>query len=139
MGILDFIPLIGKVVDRVLPDPAQQAEAKLKVMELAQTGELEQLHADTNLALGQLDVDKVEAASPNVFVSGWRPYIGWICGTSLAYAGLIEPISRFLAQVVFHYMGAFPVLDTTITLQVLLGLLGLGTLRTYEKKNGVAS
>lgn len=136
---LNAIPaLIGKVIDRVIPDPVAATEAKLKVATLAQNGELEQLHAETQLAQGQIDVNKVEAANSNVFVSGWRPYIGWICGTSLAYAGIIEPLSRFLAQVVFHYMGAFPIVDTTVTLQVLLGLLGLGGLRTYEKFKGVA-
>lgn len=131
--------LIGKVLDRVIPDPIAAADAKLKVAALAQNGELEQLHADTQLAQGQLDVDKIEAASSNVFVSGWRPFIGWICGVSLAYVGLIEPIGRFVAQVIFHYAGVFPIIDTNLTMQVLLGMLGLGALRSYDKKNGVAS
>jgi hypothetical protein len=138
--LLDAIPaLIGKVIDRVIPDPVQQAEVKLKVAELAQNGELEQLHADVQLAQGQMDINKIEAANTNLFVSGWRPFIGWVCGSAFAYAAIIEPLSRFLAQVLFHYMGAFPVIDTTLTLQVLLGILGLGAYRTYEKKQGVAS
>lgn len=140
LALLEALPeLIGKIIDRVIPDPVQQADAKLKVAELAENGELEQLKAEVTLATGQMDINKVEAASTNVFVSGWRPFIGWICGASLAYVGLIEPLSRFLAQVLFHYVGGFPVVDTTVTMQVLLGMLGLGTLRTYEKKNGVAS
>lgn len=141
MALFDLtaIPaLIGKVIDRVIPDPVQQAEIKLKVASLAQSGELEQLHAETQLAQGQIDVNKIEAANSNVFVSGWRPFIGWICGLSLAYSGIIEPLSRFSAQVLFHYAGAFPIVDTTVTLQVLLGLLGLGGLRTFEKFKGVA-
>lgn len=137
-ALLDLVPLLGKLLDRVLPDPQMAADAKLKMMEMAQNGELEQMHAEANLAQGQIDVDKIEAGNSNIFVSGWRPFIGWICGVSLAYAGLIEPFSRFLAQVIFHYVGAFPVVDTTVTLQVLLGLLGLGGLRTFEKINGVA-
>jgi hypothetical protein len=140
LAILDAIPaLISKVIDRVIPDPVQQAEAKLKVAELAQNGELEQLHAEVQLATGQMDINKVEAASSSTFVSGWRPFIGWICGAALAYVGLVEPLARFIAQVAFHYNGAFPIIDTNLTMQVLLGMLGLGTLRTYEKKNGVAS
>jgi hypothetical protein len=130
--------LIGKVIDRVIPDPVQAAEMKLKVATLEQNGELAQLTAETDLAKGQIDVNKVEAASSSTFVSGWRPYVGWVCGTALAYAGLIEPIARFIAQVIFHYVGAFPVLDTEITLQVLLGLLGLGAMRSYDKKRGTA-
>lgn len=139
MALLDIVPLVGKIIDRIFPDPQVAADAKFKLVELAQSGELEQLHADTQLASGQIDVNKVEAASSSTFVAGWRPFIGWICGVSLAYAGIIEPLSRFLAQVVFHYVGAFPVIDTTLTLQVLLGMLGLGGLRTYEKFKGVAS
>src|SRR5438067_7973726 len=104
--------LIGKVVDRVIPDPVAAAEAKLKVATLAQNGELEQLHAETQLAQGQIDVNKIEAGNDDRFVSGWRPYVGWVCGTSLAYAAIIEPFARFLAQVVFKYVGAFPIVDT---------------------------
>lgn len=142
MGLIDvsaITDLIGKVIDRVIPDPAAQAEAKLKVATLAQNGELEQLHADTQLAVSQIDVDKVEAANTNVFVSGWRPYVGWVCGTALAYAAIFDPLLRFVAEVGFGYKGAFPTIDTTITMQVLFGLLGLGAMRSYEKKNGVAS
>lgn len=142
MGLIDMsaiTDLIGKVIDRVIPDPAVQADAKLKVAQLAQNGELAQLNSDTQLATSQIDVDKVEAANPRIFVSGWRPYIGWVCGTAFAYAAIIDPIMRFVAQVVFKYVGAFPVIDTTITMQVLFGLLGLGALRSYDKKNGVAS
>jgi hypothetical protein len=141
MAILDGLikpvsDLIGKVIDRVIPDPVAAAEMKYKVAVLEQNGELAELTAETSLAQGQIDVNKIEAANSNTFVSGWRPFIGWVCGASLAYAAIIEPVSRFLAQVVFHYIGAFPVVDTTITLQVLLGLLGLGGLRTYEKVKG---
>lgn len=134
-GIAD---LIGKVIDRVIPDPIAQAEAKLKVATLAQNGELEQLHADTQLASGQLDINKIEAGSSSLFVSGWRPFVGWVCATALAYSAIVEPILRFTSTVIFHYTGAFPVIDTNITLQVLLGLLGLGAMRSFEKKNGVA-
>lgn len=130
--------LVSKVIDRVIPDPVQAADAKLKVATLAQSGELAQLQAETQLAQGQIDVNKIEASSTNVFVSGWRPFVGWVCGASLAYAAILEPISRFLAQVIFHYVGTFPVVDTTITLQVLLGLLGLGAMRSYDKTKGNA-
>lgn len=134
-----LLELISKVFDRVIPDPVAAADAKLKLAALAQNGELEQLHSETTLAQGQIDVDKIEAANSNVFVSGWRPFVGWVCGAALAYAAILEPVSRFIAAVVFHYVGAFPVVDTTITMQVLLGLLGLGALRSYDKKQGTSS
>jgi hypothetical protein len=88
--------------------------------------------------LAQIDVNKVEAASTNWFVAGWRPFVGWVCGVGLSYVSIVEPMLRFLAQVVFDYKGAFPLIDTTLTMQVLLGMLGFGAMRMYEKKQGVA-
>lgn len=83
--------------------------------------------------LAQIEVNKEEARSINLFVAGWRPFVGWICGLGLAYAAILEPLARFGAQVLFGYGGAFPPIDTTLTIQVLIGMLGLGALRTGEK------
>lgn len=88
------------------------------------------------LDLAQLDVDKAEAASTNWFVAGWRPFVGWVCGSGLAYVAILEPLARFAAQVGFQYTGAFPAIDTTLTMQVLLGMLGLGAMRSVEKVKG---
>lgn len=122
----------NKVIDRLWPDPAQAAAAKLELLKLEREGDLQVMTA-------QMDINKIEAQSTNVFVSGWRPFIGWVCGISLTYAAIIEPLSRFLAKVVFDYAGEFPVIDTTLTLQILLGLLGLAGMRSWEKKEGVAA
>lgn len=72
------------------------------------------------------------------FVSGARPFILWVCGFALAYATLIEPLMEFVAVVCFGYSGEFPSIESSETFQALLGVLGLGGLRTYEKLNGVA-
>ena len=90
------------------------------------------------LDLAQIEVNKAEAASLSLFVAGWRPAIGWICGAGLAYAAILEPLARFMAQVGFGYSGAFPSIDTTLTMQVLLGMLGLGAMRSVEKVKGAA-
>jgi hypothetical protein len=86
--------------------------------------------------LAQIEVNKEEAKSLNVFVAGWRPFVGWVCGTGLAYVAIIEPVARFIAKVAFGYDGEFPAIDTTLTMQVLIGMLGLGALRTTEKVKG---
>lgn len=129
----------GKVIDRLWPDPAKAAEAKLELFKMQQNGELAQLAAETDLAKGQLEINKVEAASSSLLVSGGRPFIIWVCGFSLLYAAILEPIARFVATVILHYTGGFPAIDTAITLQVLFALLGLGGYRTFEKTKGVAS
>lgn len=128
-----------KLIDRLWPDPAQRDAAKLKLFELQQTGELAKLAAETDLAKGQLAINQMEAQNPRLFVSGWRPWIGWVCGAAFTYAAVIEPVARFIAAVAFGYKGAFPVIDTWLTVQVLFGILGLGALRTREKEKGVAA
>ena len=131
-----FVPMIGKVLDSIFPDKQAAADAKLKVMEMAQRGELAALDADLKIALGQMEINKEEAKSTNWFVAGGRPFIMWVCGIAFAYASVIEPVLRFTSKVWFDYSGDFPVIDTNLTMQVLFGLLGLSGLRTFEKHKG---
>ena len=137
--MLELVPILANLLDRIFPDPKVAADAKLEVMKLAQSGELAQLNADVQLATGQTDVNKAEASNASLFVSGPRPFVMWICGLALAYAAIIEPIGRFGATVIFHYPGNFPVINTDITMQLLVGLLGLGAMRSYDKKQGTAN
>ena len=128
---------IGKtIIERVWPDPAKQAQELLKLKELEQRGDMAELSAHVQSLTGQLEINKIEASHKSIFISGWRPFIGWICGAGLAYAAFIEPLMRFIATVC-GYAGEFPVIDTTITMQILTGMLGLGALRTHEKTKGV--
>ena len=127
---------LGKgLIDRLFPDPAQAAAAQLELLKMQQAGDLAQLAADTDLAKLQIQTNLAEAAG-NWFTAGWRPCIGWVCGAGLAYAALIEPFARFIAKVWFGYTGEFPVIDTTLTMQILLGMLGLGAMRSVEKVKG---
>lgn len=104
---------------------------KLREIEL----EFQKFMADNvqKLQLAQIAVNQEEAKSTNWFVAGWRPFVGWICGVALAYVAVLEPMIRFVAQVGYGYRGAFPVIDTNLTMQVLLGMLGLAAARTFEK------
>lgn len=120
----------GKVIDRIWPDPTQAANAKFELFKLQQSGELAQI-------AGQLKINEVEAANPNVFVSGWRPFVGWVCGFGLVYSFIGQPL---LAWGSLNWNFAIPpVLDLGTLLTILGGMLGLGGLRTVEKVNGVAS
>ena len=118
------------------PDPAAKAAAQLELLKMQQSGDLAQLAADTDLAKLQIQTNIEEAKSTNWFVAGWRPAIGWVCGAGLAYAALVEPFARFAAKVWFGYSGEFPVIDTDLTLQILMGMLGLGAMRSVEKVKG---
>lgn len=140
---MSFDPLsalfdLGKTaIDKIWPDPSKRAEELRKLEELRQTGDLARLQAEVNLMLGQIEINKQEAQHTSVFVAGWRPFVGWVGGCGLAYAAILDPMMRFIAKVGFDYDGNFPEIDTTITMQVLFGLLGLGAYRSFEKAKGV--
>lgn len=121
----------GKLIDRLWPDPTQRDAAKLELFKLHQQGELAQI-------AGQIEINKVEAASSSVFVSGWRPAIGWVCGSALAYTYLIYPLLTWAAAIWFPSIKP-PVLGNDGMLyELLLGMLGIGGMRTYEKIKGVS-
>jgi len=121
----------SQIIQRVFPDPAQAAQAQLALLKLQQDGDLAAI-------TGQMEINKIEAGNSSVFVSGWRPFCGWVCGFGLAYVAILEPIARLVATLV-GYTGSFPAIDTTLTMQVLLGMLGMGGLRSLDKAKGVAS
>jgi len=124
------------LIERFFPDPEKKAAAQLELLKMQQNGDLAQLAAETDLAKLQIQVNIEEAKSVNWFVAAWRPFIGWTCGFGLAYAALIEPFARFVANVWFGYTGEFPVIDTNLTMQILMGMLGLGAMRSVEKIKG---
>lgn len=124
------------LIERFFPDPEKKAAAQLELVKMQQTGELAQLAAETDLAKAQIGVNTEEAKSSNWFIAGARPFIMWVCGFALFYATILEPIARFVAKVMCNYVGEFPVIDTTLTMQVMFGLLGLGAYRTVEKVKG---
>lgn len=121
----------SQLIDRLWPDQATKDLGKLELLKLAQSGDLAVLSAETQLALGQIKVNEEDSKSGNFWQSGWRPYIGWICGTGLGYQFLVYPILvAFVPKIVQLDMG------TLLTL--LGGLLGLGVMRTKEKLEGKA-
>jgi len=121
----------GKLIDRLWPDPAQADAAKMELYKLHQSGELAGI-------AGQLEIDKVEAGSVSLFVSGWRPAIGWVCGAACCWNWVGLPVAKLALTLVGVSVVVMPA-ELGEMLPVLLGMLGLGGLRTAEKINGVAA
>ena len=91
-----------------------------------------------SIALAQIEVNKAEAASGSLFKGGWRPFIGWVCGIAFAYHFVIQPLIIFAVSVYGLDIPELPEFEMSTLLTVLGGLLGLGTLRTYEKSKGLS-
>lgn len=135
---LTLLPVVEKVFERIFPDPAQAADAKLKLIELEQSGELAKLTAETDMAKGQMEINKIEAGSTDKFAARWRPFIGWVCGFAFAYTLIIQPFMIFVATFYGYPVGAnLPPIDGDLLGWALGGMLGLGAMRTTEKVKGV--
>lgn len=118
------------LVDRLVPNKAKAKEIKDKIDEMVATGQF-------NSLMAQLEINKAETAHRSIFVAGWRPFIGWVCGMSLAYQYLLRPILMFVSKA-FHFdIPDFPGIDDNLW-ELMIGMLGLGTLRTFEKIKNVS-
>ena len=131
--IASLIPLVGSVIDKIFPDKEAANEAKIKLLELTQKGELAVLEADMKLALGQIETNKIEAASTDPFRAGWRPMAGWACSLGLVYEFLMRPILPWLVELTGKTVAPMPSLDIDQLMILLGGLLGLGGFRSYER------
>lgn len=120
-GIDDAIAAGLKIVDKFIPDPAEKAKAA------------QALRSDLMAWDGQqAQVNAAEAANPNMFVAGWRPFIGWVCGAALTYSYIVVPIGTWIAQTRGIAIGKPPVLDGNLW-ELVTAMLGMSGLRTYEK------
>lgn len=117
----------GRLLERLFPDPQEKAKAELQMLALSQ-------EADLKTILAQIEVNAREAQHASIFVAGWRPFTGWVCGCGLAFATIGYPLLSWLARV--RGWPAPPTLDTDVLMYVLGGLLGIGGLRSIEKIKG---
>lgn len=135
-GLGAIADLIKTGINKFVPDAEAKAANILAIDQLKDAADARILAAQMQTLQMQVDVNKVEASSQSTFVAGWRPAVGWICGFGFGYVTIIDPMARFVARVMFGYGGDFPVIDTTITMQALFGILGLAAARSYDKKKG---
>ena len=125
--------LVGPVtglLDKVIEDKDQKAKLAHEIATMSDT------HAQQAL-MGQLEINKAEAASGSVFKGGWRPFIGWVCGVAFAYHFVLQPLIVFGVTAAGVDIPALPEFDMGSLMTVMMGMLGLGGLRSYEKKQGI--
>ena len=110
---------VSAILDKVIPDKDLREKLSHEIATMA----------DKQM-LAQIEVNKVEAAHKSLFIAGWRPAIGWICGFALLYSTIISPVIGIWVEV--------PEIDTSLLTSTMLGMLGLGAMRTFEKTKGVS-
>lgn len=126
-----ILPAVTDIVGRFLPEDKEAKAKAQREIEAQLTAHL------AKIDVGQLEINKTEAANRSIWVSGWRPFIGWSCGVALAWTYVITPILNFILAQTGHLMD-LPAMDMGEMMPVLMGMLGLGGLRTFEKFKGVA-
>ena len=139
MALLDLLEPVVAIINKVIPDKAAAAAAASALKEKITAGTLqEEMTQLVSVTSAQSDVDKVEAASTSLFIAGWRPFVGWICGTGLGMSVIVAPLFTWVVTLMGHPI-AFPVLNNPLLQSTLAGMLGLGHItRTIEKIQGVA-
>jgi len=137
LAILPIIlPLLTSIIGKLIPDANQAAQvnAELQKALSERQGEIDKAIAEA--ARAQAEINMKEAEHPSLFVSGWRPFVGWICGFGCAYGFILQPFLAWFAALAS--VANPPALDINTLIGLLGGLLGLGTLRTAEKIKDVA-
>ena len=132
MPLAALIPLLSPLIEQLIariPDPLarEKARAEAESSLLSLLGQQQQ---------GQVETNKIEAASNNIFVAGWRPFIGWVCGVALAYTYIVAPFWAWWLSL-YHPGVRMPSLPVDNLFELVLAMLGLGGLRTFEKIKGV--
>jgi len=122
--------LLNTAIDKLWPEPAAKATAEAPLMTAQAAAAIASVQQ-------QIDINKIEAASGSVFVSGWRPFVGWACGGAFAAHFILLPLLNWLIELFGHSAIVIP-FDMATLSTVLMGMLGLGTMRSVEKMAGVA-
>ena len=122
---------VSNILDKVVEDKDQKARLAHEIATMAER------HAQ-ELARGQIEINKEEAKSRNIFIAGWRPFVGWTCGLALFWHFLGLPVTLFVTGWFDLQHPPLPEFDMQSLMTVLLGMLGLGGMRTFEKFKGVS-
>jgi len=124
---LDLGSKLAGLLGKWIPDTAQRDQAAAELAGQFNT-----------LVAGQIELNKIEAQSTSLFVAGWRPAIGWICASAYAYNFVVQPVLTFSLLAMGVMIPTLPVLDWTELSIVMMGMLGLGGMRSFDKLKGTS-
>ena len=130
IGLASLVgPIVNKFVDRI-PNGNERARAKEAL-------EKELVDAANSVMLAQTEINAAEAQHKSIFVAGWRPFIGWVCGVGIAWSMVVQPVAQW-AMIAGGDGTELPTIDTSYLMELVTAMLGMSGLRTFEKMRGVA-
>lgn len=133
MSLVAYLPVIGPLIEKALsliPDPNERARERAKIESDLQA-------AENAVVQGQIEINKIEASHRSIFVAGWRPFIGWVGGSALAWMFVFKPMLTWLMTLLGHPMELPDTIESEMLFQLVLALLGIGGMRSFEKWKGV--
>jgi hypothetical protein len=133
---LPIIDGVFRIIDKLVPDKEAAAKMKLDTLRLEQEGQFKQIDADLQVMLAQAEINKAEASSSDAFRGSWRPAVGWVCVTGMAWTYVASPLLGWLSAA--KGWPAPPTIDTFDLLIMLGGMLGFGGMRSFERIKGRA-
>ena len=130
IGLASLVgPIVNKFVDRI-HNGNERARAKEAL-------EKELVDAANSVMLAQTEINAAEAQHKSIFVAGWRPFIGWVCGVGIAWSMVVQPVAQW-AMIAWGDGTELPTIDTSYLMELVTAMLGMSGLRTFEKMRGVA-
>jgi hypothetical protein len=137
IGLGSVADLVKSTIDKIWPDKTEAEKIKLQILQLEQAGQFKEMDIEFNLLLEQIKTNAVEAASTSLFVSGWRPAVGWVCVCGFLYTFAIQPLCSWVALI--WKFAVPPVIDTSLLAQLLVGMLGMAGIRSWDKFKNINS
>lgn len=128
-----LIEPITDIIGEVVVDKDKKKELELKLAEIVDRAD-DRYHEEL---MGQIETNKIEAQHASLFVAGWRPFIGWTSGVGIAYTFVLSPFIEFVART-NGYTGVMPMPDMGQLMTLVLAMLGVGAMRSYDKSHGTA-
>lgn len=135
--LLALLPFAEKLIDKFVPDPEAKAKALLELRKEDNAQALQEMTLALQADQMQANINLEEAKSSSIFVSGWRPAIGWTCAAAFAYHFVLQPLLAFLMASAGHTV-TLPTFDMSTLSTVLMGMLGLGGMRSFDKLKGTS-
>jgi hypothetical protein len=126
-----------EIINKFIKDPKEAAQAQIEMMRIKQAESFKEIEAALQEKQMQADINKTEASHESIFVAGWRPFIGWVCGLSIALQFLIFPLLSWGFGFA-GYVIMFPELPSEMLYGMIFGMLGIGGMRSYEKTKGTS-